>query len=152
MERKFKSLTDDKPVNLIPYLKEKLAEADDISIYVGCDSQNQAGNTRYATVIVLHYGNRGGHVLYSKERVDRIRDSFTRLWKEVETSLEVAEYLTSHGIQRPRYIDIDLNPDPKYRSNQVLRAALGYVESLGYEPRCKPYAISASYIADKLCK
>jgi predicted RNase H-related nuclease YkuK (DUF458 family) len=152
MERKFKSLTDSKPVDLVPYLKEKLAEAEDINIYIGCDSQNHGNNTIYASVIVLHYGTRGGHVLYSREKVSRIRDSFTRLWKEVETSLEVAQFLTENGIQRAKYIDIDLNPDPKFRSNQVLRAALGYVESMGYEARCKPYAISASYVADKLCK
>jgi predicted RNase H-related nuclease YkuK (DUF458 family) len=89
---------------------------------------------------------------YTKETVDRIRDSFSRLWKEVEISIEISEYLRESGIQKPKYIDIDLNPDPRYRSNQVLRAALGYIESMGYMPRCKPNAMSASYIADKLCK
>jgi predicted RNase H-related nuclease YkuK (DUF458 family) len=74
------------------------------------------------------------------------------LWNEVEYSIEVAEYLTNNGIQRPSYIDLDLNPDPKYKSNQILRAALGYVESMGYIPRCKPNAMVASHVADALCK
>jgi predicted RNase H-related nuclease YkuK (DUF458 family) len=34
----------------------------------------------------------------------------------------------------------------------VLRAALGYVESMGYTPRCKPNAVVASYVADAICK
>jgi predicted RNase H-related nuclease YkuK (DUF458 family) len=152
VERKFKSLSNHEIVDLVPYLTEKLKEADDIQLYIGTDSQNQADRTIYASVIVLHYGNRGGHVLYSKESFPRIRDSFTRLWKEVDLSVQISEFLREAGIQKPKYIDIDLNPDPRYRSNQVLRAALGYVESMGYSPRCKPNAVSASCIADKLCK
>ena len=151
MKHIFKSLTTEKEVDLIPYLRDKLAERDDISIYIGSDSQNIGDKTVYACVIVLHYGRNGGHVLYSRMKVDRIRERFTKLWKEVEISMEVAQYLDSHGI-RATYIDIDLNPDPRYKSNSVLRAALGFVESYGYTARCKPEAVSASYVADRLCK
>lgn len=151
MEHVFRSLGNEKVVDLIPYLKEKLAESDNISLYIGCDSQNVGNKTVYACVIVLHYGNNGGHVLYSKMRIDRVRERFAKLWKEVEISMEVAQYLDSHGI-RAKYIDIDLNPDPRYKSNSVLRAALGFVESYGYTARCKPHSIAASYCADKLCK
>jgi predicted RNase H-related nuclease YkuK (DUF458 family) len=74
------------------------------------------------------------------------------LWSEVERSIEIAEYLKSSNIKRPAFIDIDLNPDPQFKSNQALRAALGYVESMGYIVRCKPDAVSATYVADKICK
>jgi hypothetical protein len=151
MERTFRSLSNEKVVDLIPYLKEKLSESDNIAIYIGCDSQNIGGKTVYACVIVLHYGNNGGHVLYSRMKVDRIRERFTKLWKEVEISMEVAEYLNENGI-RAKYIDIDLNPDPRYGSNNVLRAALGFVESYGYTARCKPESFAASCAADRLCK
>ena len=152
MERKFQSLTNGQYIDLIPYLKMKLAEADNIKMYVGTDSQNIGRNTVYATVIVLHYGNSGGHVVYSKKRVPRINDKFTKLWNEVQDSVELAQYLEANGIEKPAYIDLDFNPDPKYHSNTILRSALGYVESLGFKPRCKPDAVSASYIADKICK
>ena len=151
MNLKFKSLTTRKEVDLIPYVKQFLAENDCTSIFIGCDSQNEK-NTTYGIVIVLHNAGKGGHVLYAKEVLPKINDRFTRLWNEVEYSLQVAEYLTTNGIQKPNYIDLDLNPDPKYKSNQVLRAALGYVESMGYVPRCKPYAMVASYVADAICK
>ena len=103
-------------------------------------------------VIVLHYGNSGGHVIYSRKTVPKILDQFTKLWGEVQDSVELAQYLEANGIEKPAYIDLDFNPDPKFQSNSILRAALGYVESLGYNVRCKPYAVSASYVADKLCK
>jgi predicted RNase H-related nuclease YkuK (DUF458 family) len=151
MNLKFKSLSTRKEVDLIPYVSDFLAKNENTSIFIGCDSQNER-NTTYGVVIVLHNAGKGGHVLYAKEVLPKINDRFTRLWNEVEYSLQVAEHLTAHGIQRPNYIDLDLNPDPKYKSNQVLRAALGYVESMGYTPRCKPYAMVASYVADAICK
>ena len=151
MEHIFRSLTNEKVVDLIPYLKEKLSEREDIKIYIGSDSQNIGPKTVYASVIVLHYGNSGAHVLYSKMKIEKVRERFAKLWKEVELSLEIAQYLTENGINAT-YIDIDLNPDPKYGSNNVLRAALGFAESFGYSVRCKPDALSASYAADRLCK
>ena len=152
MKTVFKSLTNRQGVDLIPYVKEFLANNENTDIYIGCDSQNFRYVTSYAIVIVLHNPGKGGHVLYSKESVPKIQDKFTRLWSEVEKSIETAEFLRVNDIQRPAYIDLDLNPDPKYQSNQVLRAALGYVESMGYVPRCKPDSMSASHVADALCK
>ena len=152
MDRKFQSLTNGAHIDLIPYLEKKLAEADNIRMYIGSDSQTIADKTVYALVIVLHYGNNGGHVIYSKKTLPKIHDRFNRLWNEVEDSVELAKYLEEQGLPKPAYIDVDLNPDPRYKSNALLRAALGYVESYGYTPRCKPYAISATYIADKICK
>jgi predicted RNase H-related nuclease YkuK (DUF458 family) len=151
MERIFKSLGNRKEVDLIPYLKEKLSGNQKISIYIGCDSQTIAQDTFYACVIVLHYERNGGHVIYSREKVSKIKDRFTKLWREVEISMEVADFLRENGIEAT-YIDIDLNPDPRFRSNSILRAALGFVESKGYAARCKPHAIAASCCADKLCK
>jgi hypothetical protein len=150
MELKFKSLSTRKEVDLIPYVKDFLANNSDTTIYVGCDSQNERYTT-YAVVIVLHNPGKGGHVLYTKDIVNRIPDRFIRLWNEVEYSLQTAIILSENGIN-PNYIDLDLNPDPKYKSNQVLRATLGYIESMGYTPRCKPEAMVASYVADAICK
>ena len=152
MERTFKRLSDHRKIDLIPYVKEKLAEDKSIKLYVGSDSQNIGDNTVYAMVIVFHYGNNGGHVIYSKRVVPRIKDRFTKLWGEVQDSVDLAQHLEANGVQKPTYIDLDFNPDPKYKSNDVLRAALGYVEAMGYSARCKPYAISASCVADKICK
>jgi predicted RNase H-related nuclease YkuK (DUF458 family) len=82
--------------------------------------------------------------------VPRVRDNFNRLWKEVEDSIAVAMYLRENNLSEVEYIDLDLNPDPKYNSNTVLRAALGYVESMGFKARIKPNAAAASCCADHL--
>ena len=151
MELQFKSLSNGNKIDLIPYVKEFLSKNTNTTIFIGSDSQNTRSTT-YAIVIVLHNPGKGGHVLYAKNTVPVITDRFTRLWKEVEYSLQTANFLVNNGVQKPAFIDIDLNPDPKYKSNQVLRAALGYVESMGYTPRCKPEAMVATYVADAICK
>jgi len=147
----FKRLADGRVIDLIPYIKDELTKSNDIKIYVGTDSQNIGDHTVYATVIVLHYGNNGGHVLYNKQSIPRVKDTFSRLWNEVELSLSTAEMMFAGGLPKADYIDLDLNPDPMYRSNSVLRSALGYVESLGYKARIKPNAAAASTCADMIC-
>ena len=156
MELQFKSLTDRKDVDLIQYITDYTKSNADVEIYVGCDSQVHGRNIDYGIVVILHKPHAGGHVLYTEVQTNRIKGKptenlFTRLWQEVEFSLTIAERLRASDI-KVKYIDVDLNPDPRWGSNTVLRAAMGYVESMGYIPRCKPDAWSASYCADKICK
>jgi predicted RNase H-related nuclease YkuK (DUF458 family) len=149
----WRRLSDRKEVELLPYLKSWTEKNPDHKLYIGCDSHNAAKTTTFATVIVLHYGNgNGGHVLYRREGFQLIKDKYHRLWKEVEFSVQAAQYLIDSGFEKPTYIDLDLNPDPKFHSNSVLRAAVGLIQSMGLEPRHKgesPWAIS---IADVICK
>jgi len=151
---KWKRLSDREDIDLGEYLKNWIEENPEHKIYIGCDSHNvpAADSTTFATVIVLHYQQGGGHVLYSRETVPLVRDRYDRLWREVEFSVATATHLINLGFDKPDHIDIDLNPDPKYQSNSVLRAAVGLIESIGIKARYKtksPWAIS---IADSICK
>lgn len=149
----WKRLSDRQGIDLKNYLEDWIRKNPVHKLYIGCDSHNELGNTTFATVIVLHYGTGGGgHVLYSRDTCPLVKDRYERLWKEVELSVTAAQTLISMGFEKPDYIDIDLNPDPKYKSNSVLRSAVGMIESLGITPRYKtksPWAIS---IADCICK
>lgn len=149
---KFKSLTNNKEVEIISYVKSWLESHPESELYIGTDSQVRGAKTVFATVIVLHEARKGGHVLYSKCNILKMRDMSQRLWKEVEFSLEVAELLTSAGIKKPKYIDIDINPDEKWSSNMMLASALGLIKWKGFEGRSKPDAFCASHVADKLVK
>lgn len=155
MDRIFQRLGDKQAVDLVPYLRDQFARHDDIQLYVGSDSQVFKRATVFATVIVLHYGRTGAHVLFSKRKRDhmpghRVDSRNERLWLEVEDSLEVANFLRDSGFPAPDYVDIDLNPDERYGSNTMLRAAMGYVEANGYDARCKPDAFAASAMADRI--
>ena len=39
MELVFRSLGNEKVVDLVPYIQKELSESDNISIYIGCDRQ-----------------------------------------------------------------------------------------------------------------
>lgn len=150
----FKRLTDYEEIDLIEYLKSYTEQVgkENVKLYIGCDSQNKSEWTNYATTIVIHIGSTGCHVLYQKERVrPRVEDFWTRLWKEVERSVEVALYLQENGIEVDN-IDLDLNADPNMRSNKLVAAAKGYVESLGIKANIKPDLLPAICAADHIVK
>jgi predicted RNase H-related nuclease YkuK (DUF458 family) len=156
MNLQFKSLGDHRIVNdVFGYINTIIKNKPEIKIYVGTDSQNGRRMTTYATVIVMHFNEndsgKGAHVLYSKEHLPKLRDRFTRLWGEVERSVEVSNMLRDGGIT-VKNIDLDFNEDPKYNSNTVLRSAVGYVESSGFVARWKPYNAFSCRVADILCK
>lgn len=149
----FRKLSDREPVeNLGAYIKEQIGSHDGVRIYVGSDSQNTPKETRLATVIVLHYGNNGAHVLYTKTAIPLMKDRFSRLWMEVTASVEIAKYLSEECGIDVAFVDLDLNDDPHYKSNSVLRAALGYAESQGFKARWKPFSPLSVSIADSICR
>jgi len=148
----FKTLTNKKTVDLVDYVKTYLIANPDTELLIGCDSQNHAYNTTYATVVALYKPNGGAHVLFNKEvlPVEKVRQ--VRLMNEVWKSVEVAELLKNAGLPQVKYIDIDVNPDKRYKSNEVLRAAVGLVEGMGYKVRYKSMGVMVTYAADMLVK
>lgn len=149
----FRKLGDHQPVHeLGDYIKGQIGSDDDVKIYVGSDSHNSIDQTRLATVIVIHYGTNGAHVLYNRSSIPKIRDRFTRLWLEVTSSVETATYLREQCGIDVAFVDLDLNDDPRYKSNSVLRAALGYTESMGFKARWKPFSPLSVSIADSICR
>lgn len=135
------------------YIKSSLDTQPLSKVYVGTDSQNKDDFTIYVTAIVIHWNSdSGGHVLYVKDKVPRIRDRYTKLWIEVQRSVEVANFLKNDCNIPIEYIDLDLNSNAKWESNKVLGPAVGYIESLGYQARFKPGPAYAVRIADSLCR
>lgn len=148
---KFKKLTSNENFELADYVSNYLNENKDyeVKIYLGCDSQTKGIVTTYATTIVFHVANSGCHVIYKKEVVPAVRDMWNRLWKETELSVAAALYLREHGIEI-NTIDLDYNIDPVHNSNRLVKAAVGYVESLGFKARVKPDLLPAVYAADDI--
>jgi predicted RNase H-related nuclease YkuK (DUF458 family) len=152
MKREFKTLSNKKSVDLICYVRDYIGLYPEVELLIGCDSQNRRDETIYAVVIGLYRPGKGAHVLYSRFSSSRERVSTVRLLNEVWFSLEVAENLKSELGLVASWIDIDLNPDPKFRSNQALASAVGIVTGMGYNVRHKGLSPVMTYAADSLCK
>ena len=84
--------------------------------------------------------------------VPRIQARYERLWKEVELSAETAYSIMENDGQKPDFIDIDLNPDPRHQSNTLLRSAVGLIEGMGLKARYKSASNWSISIADSICK
>lgn len=148
----FLRMADGGPIQLLDHVRGIVAHDPGVEVLVGSDSQNHDLHTVYTTTVVLRYHRNGAQVLYRRERTDRIRDLWTRLWGEVERSLEVARTLTDAGGVRISRIDMDINSDPRFASHKLHTTAVGYVRSQGYETRTKPDLLIATWAANLLCQ
>lgn len=150
--KQFKTLSSHRKVDLIPYIREYVANHPETEILIGCDSQNRKKETIYAVVIGLYTPGKGAHVLFNKFSTQREKDNVGRLLNEVWHSVETAEQIKNEIGIKATWIDIDLNPDPKYRSNQALASAVGVVTGMGYKVRHKGNSPVMTYAADHLVK
>jgi predicted RNase H-related nuclease YkuK (DUF458 family) len=103
-------------------------------------------------VIALYTKGKGAHVLCTKDTTPFEKDTSSRLMTEVWKAVEIAEFLRENGLPRASWIDIDLNPDPRYKSNKVLRQAVGLVEGMGYKVRYKHNGAMTTYSANHLVR
>ena len=152
---KFKKIGHEEEFELANYVKKylRLNRHLDTKIYLGTDSQNKRYTTNYATTLVFHLGNTGCHVIYTREKGPKIPVDlyFHRLWGEVERSVKVAQYLKYNGIEID-HIGLDFNSDPKRKSHQLVKSALGYIEGLGFKGKVKPDILPAIKAADDLAR
>lgn len=150
----FKKFSGEKLENVYEYVKNYCEEHknDNIEIIIGTDSQNRGQKTVYSTVIVLYTPGHGGHCVFKRWKTPKEKVRQVRLLKEVEESINTANALVENGCNNPKFIDIDINPNPKYKSNEVYQTAKGWVESLGYEVRFKTLAPVVTAAADWLVK
>ena len=144
----FKFFSGKEIENTEEYIRNYLKDNPNIEIIIGTDSQNKSNYTKYSTVIVLYTPGHGGHCIFKRWKTPKEKIKNIRLLKEVEESLNIANKLVESGLPKPKYIDIDINPNPKYQSNEVYQAAKGWVESMGYEVRFKTIAPLVTSVAD----
>ena len=151
--KKFRTLYGTPIEDVIQYIKEYISTRDGIEILIGSDSQCYSNKkTVYGVVIALYTKGKGAHVLCTREVEPMERNTPNRLLAEVWKSIEIAEFLKENGLPKPQWIDIDLNPDPKYKSNSVLRQAVGMVEGMGYKVRYKHLGALMTYAANHLVR
>lgn len=150
---KFQTLYGEKVNDIVDYIKNYISSNENVEILIGADSQNYRNRkTIYGVVIALYRKGKGAHVLCQKEALPLEKNTQKRLMSEVWKSVEVAEFLKNSGLPKPQWIDIDLNPDPKYKSNSVLRQAVGLVEGMGYKVRYKHLGALTTYAANYLVR
>jgi predicted RNase H-related nuclease YkuK (DUF458 family) len=141
----------------IEKLKTAIAESSkETKIYVGCDSKRYAdGRVKYATVVILHINGNNGCKMFSfidnEMDYNKAKNPKMRLVQEAYKAVDLATQIMEYVGDRHFELHLDLNTDPKYKSNSAVKEALGYVIGvLGLDPKLKPYAWASSTAADRL--
>ena len=129
------------------------------TIMVGCDSdrfkKNKQWYIKFATVIIIHKDSRHGAVIY--HHVETVRDYSNslkqKLMMEVQYAITAGLAIVEDVGDRRFQIHLDLNGNPKHKSNAVVKEACGYVRgTFGFDAHIKPVAPAASYAGDHLCR
>jgi predicted RNase H-related nuclease YkuK (DUF458 family) len=132
-----------------PFVRHWLREYPGGKIFVGCDSKKRGNTVKYATVVCLWNVGHGVREIYRNELIPAPNDRFTRLWNEVTRAVDVANELRSIA---PIQVHVDINSNPKFKSNQLYDASIGFINSMGFEGAGKPFSWAASCGAHKHCQ
>jgi uncharacterized protein len=129
------------------------------SVYIGCDSvrfkKQERWYARYSTVVVLHKdSNKGCSLFYDTVVLPDYGNMKQRLLTEVMNTVNVALELLDEIDTRHLEIHLDLNQNPRHKSNVAVKEALSYVKSAlpFVETRIKPFAFAAAHCADHLAR
>ena len=166
--------------NIIDEIKKNIEywsniiEKDRLKFIVSCDSQRHGGKIVYVTTIVFLRKGLGGQGYFIREvssipgykfhlenetkqdKIKRIQAIIQhRLWNECIKAVKCALWLDTvieeYGLCVEE-IHEDINSNKKYRSNDMLKSIVGYIEAVGFKPIIKPNAWVASTIADSKTK
>ena len=138
-----------------------------IKIFLGTDSQkavivrnnNEPDLVYYRFVNVVVVNATIGHekevrIFFRKLMDDdpNLQNLNFRLRKEAYDTLYMALELLEIVDFRNMQVHIDLNKDPKHKSNEVAAEILGMFEAQGIEAKIKPDSWASSVVADKFTK
>ena len=136
-----------------------LNSSESSSVYIGADSiryKNKRGDwfAKYSTVIILHMDSKHGAKIFHKNIEMRDFGNLRqRLITEAGFAIEAATEILDVLGDRKLEIHLDINPNPKYKSNIAVKEALGYVKgSLGLDAKIKPESFAATHAADHVVR
>jgi len=121
-----------------------------VQVHVGCDSAiTGRGRIIFAIVVCVINPGHAGRYYYSRQSEECTRYPVlqTRLLREVQLSLDVAEELQAQGVM-VNQVHCDSNTDPSCKSTEHTKLLTGYIQSMGYQFLVKPHAW-ATFIADR---
>ena len=135
-------------------------QSPETKVYLGADSERVRVDGKwyadYTLAVVVHLdGKHGckifGHIERELDYDQRKNKPALRLMNEVYKVATLFQQLQEVLADRHVEVHLDLNPNDRYASNQVVSQAVGYIRgTCNVMPLIKPQAFAASYAADRL--
>lgn len=123
-----------------------------LKVCVGTDSQVKGTKTEFATVIVFLREKKGGFMFIqnfdTRQKMSLKERLLMEVSKSIEISYELCNLLDEYDVDLEVHADINTNPN--FKSNPALSEAMGYILSMGFVFKAKPYAFASSCCADKV--
>jgi predicted RNase H-related nuclease YkuK (DUF458 family) len=148
----FRKVNGQKVTDVVEHTLNIIRKDPTVEIHIGTDSQSEGEITTYVTALAYRYGNKGVHYIYWREKIPRINDKFTKLYREAELTIEFAEWFTERVKSVRVELDFDYNKDERYFSQKLVASTKGWAEGLGYKVNIKPGKLIASHAADYHCR
>jgi len=133
------------------YIENYIQSNPTSEIFIGTDSHAHKDQLTFVTTICFHKPINGVHCIYSKHIELKPKELYTRIWREVELTYEIAELVKPVIGKKTLFLDVDVNVKPQHPSNVVYGAAYGFLNANGYSVRFKPQAY-ATHAADWLLR
>jgi predicted RNase H-related nuclease YkuK (DUF458 family) len=140
------------PVDVVKHTLQQLQQNPNVEIHIGTDSQSIADKTIYVTVIAYKFGTNGVHYIYSKDKVDKVRSRYDKLFKEAVLTIEFAQWFSERFGSIKVELDFDYNDDERFFSQRLVPITKGWAEGLGYKVNIKPIKQIATRAADYHCR
>jgi len=95
--KRFKKFGGDTIADIGQYVAEYVSKNKGTQVSIGCDSQQMRKSTCYAVAIVFYNPSMrsGAHIVFAREHVKKIKDTFTRLYGEVEVAHYIADIVNT---------------------------------------------------------
>ena len=117
IRERFKKFGGEFIPDIIEYLRGYIQSNPNVTISIGCDSVQRRRKTIYAVTIMLYNVDfrNGAHLVFFRQNIQKVRDNFDRLQKEVEILQEVAEFLQTELEPFYKRSDLTLIERKKYK-------------------------------------
>jgi predicted RNase H-related nuclease YkuK (DUF458 family) len=143
---------------MVEEIKEYLSTRPDAKIIVGSDSQRTKNRFCFATCVAVWDPGHGG-IFYIKKDYKRPHRNFGsiksmiawKVWSEAQDICDMMVKLIEHGVEideKVTHHDLSENG----LSGEHIKSIKGFMLSMGFEPKFKPYAVIASGIANLYSK
>ena len=139
-------------VDVVKHTLQQLQENPNVEIHIGTDSQSIADKTIYVTVIAYKFGTSGVHYIYWKDKVDKVKSRYDKLFKEAVLTIEFAQWFSERFGSIKVELDFDYNKDERFFSQRLVSVTKGWAEGLGYKVNIKPIKQIATRAADYHCR
>lgn len=151
---------DSRRINVDEVIEFIQAQSPESKVYLGVDSIKFKKHGKwladYTLVVVVHIDSAHGCKIFGEVQREPVYDQrkdrpnlrlMTEIYKVSELYLKLAPALVNREVE----IHLDINPDPRFASSNVVQQGIGYIRATcGLEPKIKPQAFAASYAADRL--